>query len=206
MARAKPKKPRAPAGMPVAPLTKEGEREALAHWWDERLKEMEERHTERIQNLQQGHEHPLPFFANQVRNAGALGLSRPQAAKFIGISTHSLETYYADDYELGKAEVVTTIAANMIRIGSSITDPNNAKVGMQILDRRGGEEWRPPAQKIDMTSESEKPKNVIDTTGWSAEDRQALRDMLERNVEGTPDEEDEGPVGGGLVPVNGGGT
>lgn len=166
----------------------ERDREALSAWWRSHSEDIERRYQERIETLRNGGEHPTPACANQVKMAGMLGMPKSLVAKFLGISQYTLNTYYDEEYELGKAEVMASVAANMIRIGTSTTDPNAAKVGMQILDRRGGEEWRPPAQKLEMTSDTETPKNVIDTSGWDPSDREALRQMLLKNEEGAVNE------------------
>jgi hypothetical protein len=182
--------------MPDASEFNAAQREALANWWRAHMDEIERRHAERVEALRNGGEHPTPAFARQVKEAGMLGMPRNLTAKLLGISPYTLEAYYADDYDLGAAEVIISVSANMVRIGTSLTDPNNAKVGMAILDRRGGQEWRPPAQKIITEDEREKPKNVIDTSGWDAADREQLRQMLLKNV---PDSESEsdGLAGGG---------
>jgi hypothetical protein len=72
---------------------------------------------------------------------------------------------------------------NMMRIGASDSDPNAGRVGMQILDRRGGEEWRPPAQKMEIDDSRNKPP-VIDSSKLTYEERQQLRQMLTRVAEG----------------------
>lgn len=193
------RQPKAPSpDMPAPILTPESEREALANWWRGRMDQIEAEHEERVRLLREGGEHPTPVFARQIKMMGALGMPKSLTCKVLCIPMHTLEAYYADEYQQGAAEIIAQVAANMIRIGTSMTDPANAKVGMDILSRRGGEEWRPPAQKIETTRTDTEEKKTLDTSGWSAEDRQALREMLMRNVEGAePDDE----PGTGVVPA-----
>ena len=174
------RRPKAPSpDMPAPVYTADAEREQLANWWRTRMERIETEHAERIESLRNGGEHPTPAYARQVRMCGALGMEKSVACKMLGISIYTIETHYADEYLTGAADTVASVAANMIRIGTSMTDPANAKVGMDILSRRGGQEWRPPAQKVEMETEV-KEKNVIDSSKLSFDERQQLRLMIER--------------------------
>lgn len=175
------RKPAVPlADLPAAESVPGTEREQLANWWRARMDQIEREHAQRVETLRQGGEHPCPVFARQVKMSGALGMPRALAAKVLGISLHCLDAHYGDEYDLGAAEIISSVAANMIRIGTSTTDPAAAKVGMDILSRRGGQEWRPPAQKLEVADDREVPKNVIDSSRLSPEERQQLRLMIER--------------------------
>lgn len=167
------------------PLT---EREQLEQWWLARMQEMEAAHERRVQLLRSVGEHPCPLFAGQVRMYGSLGMPKTLVAKLLRIGLQRLDEYYADDYELGHAETIGGVAANMIRIATSTTDPQAAKVGMDLLSRRGGQEWRPPAQKIQVEDEREVPKNVIDSSKLTYEQRAELRRMIEHVASGEPGE------------------
>jgi hypothetical protein len=162
------------------------EREILANWWRKRMDQIEREHQERIELLRTVGEHPSPVFAKQVRMLGALGMPKALAGKLLGLSAHTLQTHYGEEYDIGAADVIASVAANMIRIGSSPTDPANAKVGMDILSRRGGQEWRPPAQKLEVADDRETPKNVIDSSRLTYEERQSLREMITRVQSGEP--------------------
>jgi hypothetical protein len=156
------------------------EREVVANFWRARMDQIQREHDERVEILRTAGEHPSPVFAAQVKSAGALGLGKSVTCRLLGIALYTLETHYAADYELGTAEVISSVAANMIRIGTSTTDPANAKVGMDILSRRGGQEWRPPAQKLEVNDDREAPKKLIDSSKLTFEERQQLRLMIER--------------------------
>lgn len=170
----------------------EDPREALANWWRDRMEKIEREHQQRIDLLRTVGEHPSPIFSRQVKMFGALGIPKALAAKLLGIGIRVLESHYGEDYEIGAGEVLASVAANMIRIGTSMDDPANAKVGMDILSRRGGQEWRPPAQKLQVEDDREQPKNVIDTSNWPPEKREQLRQMLLEQI-------DRGVTGGTLL-------
>lgn len=182
--RKSPKEPEVPQQVCVdpdfpLPSPAELERERLSAWMRDRMEQMERDHAARIELLRTAGEHPSPLFARQVRMFGALGLPKALVGKILCIGTHTMEAHYGEEYDLGAAEVIGQVAANMIRIGTSTTDPANAKVGMDILSRRGGQEWRPPAQKLEVDDTREKPKNVIDSSKLTAEQRTELRRMIE---------------------------
>lgn len=181
-----------PADIPPLPQEQGASREQLALWMKERFEKIEREHAERVELLRTVGEHPSPVFSRMAKNFGALGLPKSLAAKMLGISTTMLSAHYADDYDLGAAEILSHVAANMIRIAVSTDDPNAAKVGMDVLNRRGGEEWRPPAQKLEVSGKTDSPP-VIDSSKLTFEERAQMRAMLERIAaggEGDPPEED----------------
>ncbi len=119
-------------------------------------------------------------------------------ARLLGITMGSLDKFYGEEYDLGELSAIRAVAANAMRIGSSTTDPNASRVAIQILDRRGGDSWRPPAQKLEMEDNRDKPP-IIDSSKLTYEERQSLRVMLERVAaggEGEPMTEDEMPKPG----------
>lgn len=191
----RPKPPPLPATVEEYPSLKPSdEREVVANFWRARMEQIEREHEERIAILRTAGEHPSPVFAAQVKSAGALGLGKSVTCRLLGLAPYTLETHYAEAYELGTAEVISSLAANMIRIGTSVTDPANAKVGMDILSRRGGQEWRPPAQKLEVNDDREQPKNVIDSSKLSHDERQQLRLMIERVQNGDESEADDSDI------------
>jgi hypothetical protein len=158
-------------------------KESASDWWRSRIEEMERAHAQRVKLLRSVGEHPSPIFAKQVKMFGGLGLPKPLVAKLLGLRGDMLDMHYGDEYDLGAAEIMAGVAANMIRIATSTEDPNAAKIGMEFLSRRGGQEWRPAAQKIELKDDREKPKNVIDSSRLTYEQRLELRRMIE-HVEG----------------------
>ncbi len=193
---ARPKKHRdgmavaVPAGMPAAPDITGSEREQLATWWRSRIQEMQQSYEERIELLRTVGEHPSPVFANIVRADGGLGMPKSVVAKKLGLTVSSLMMYYGDDYEMGAAEIMAQVAAKGIRTALSDTDPNSAKMVTYFLDRRGGEEYKPPAQRLQTEDVTEKPP-VIDSSKLTAEERAQMRTMLERIANGGEGEPEE---------------
>jgi hypothetical protein len=172
--------------IPELPDVKGADREQLAAWFKERFEEIDRAAAERIELLRTTGEHPSPIFAKLVRNHGALGMPKPFVAKMLGITLHTVNTFYSDDYDIGAAEMLSEVATNMLRIATSTTDPAASKVGMDILGRRLGRvgtEWAPSAQKVQV--EDQTPKGpVIDSSNLTREEREQLRLMLERVAKG----------------------
>jgi hypothetical protein len=167
--------------MPAVADAKGSEREALATWWAQRVRTIEDGYLERIERLREGKEHPIPAFAQMVRTWGALGMPKALSARMLQMSAALFATHYGDDYEVGSFEILSSVAANAMRIGTSTTDPNAARVAIQILDRRGGSEWVPPAQRIKVDKPDDGPP-IIDSSKLPPEDREALRQMMERQL------------------------
>ena len=173
------------------------DREALAAWMRDRFELIEREHQERVEALRTVGEHPSPVFSAMVKKFGALGLEKALVAKLMGVSVMMLNAHYESDYDLGKAEILASVAGNMIRIATSTTDPAASKVGMDVLNRRGGEEWKPPAQKLEVETVAKPP--VIDSSALTYEERQQMRAILTRIAEGGEGEplkpEEDGVIG-----------
>ena len=179
----------------LAPGVPDADREALAVWIKEQLAEVEREHQERIQLLREGREHPCPAFERIVRNHAIVGTPKSTLAKLLGISVTTLASHYGDVYEIASAETMAKVASNMVRIATSLSDPAAAKVGMDMLARRGGENWRPATKRLEVDNDPNKGKPpVIDSSKLTYEERAQLREMLERVAnggEGDPIESDE---------------
>jgi hypothetical protein len=165
--------------LPDLPDVPPHDRELLAEYWRRTLEQQEREHEERVELLRTVGEHPSPIFARMVREHGSLGMGSKFTARMCQISEHTLKTHYWKDYELGAASVLAKVAANAIRIGTSISDPANAKTAMEILARRGSEDWKPATKRSADVTEQEKPKNVIDSARLTPEQREQLRVMVE---------------------------
>lgn len=175
-----------PEGMPVVEDARGSERERLAAWMRTRFEEIERLHAERVELLRTVGEHPSPVFAKIVRIDGALGMPKSLVAKKLGMATASLELHYGADYDMGAAEILSSVMANALRIATSTTDPNAGRLAMQVLDRRGGSEWKPPAQQVSVENKDAPP--IIDSSKMTPEERQQMRVMLTRITEGGGDE------------------
>src|ERR1700690_2819936 len=173
--------------------TEGADREALVVWMKEQIDSIQSDHDKRVEILRTIGEHPSPVFAQMVKAHAYAGLDVNLIAKLMCCSKSTLTNYYESELDVGKGELLFKVGMNMARIATSVTDPNNAKVGMDILNRRGGEEWRQPAQKLEVKNENEAPP-VIDSSKLSFDERQQLRVMLTRIAEGgegEPIREDE---------------
>src|ERR1700729_3231497 len=175
------------------PEIPDDKREAITLWVKSRLEESEKAHQDRIELLRTAGEHPSPIYERFVRLAGELGLSKSLTAKQLGITVGVLNTHYENSYDLGAAEILSAIAANMNRKAISDTDPAAAKIGLAIMERRGGEEWKNPARRIEMDHNPNKAP-VIDSSKLTYDERQTLRAMIERVQNGGEGDPEDDPV------------
>ena len=129
-----------------------------------RLEEIERDYQDRLELIRSGSEHPMPLYAKLVHNHAAMGMPKKHIAKILGISVAVMERYYEDDLELGIAQINFKIASNVA--GKALSDdPDAAKIGLDWLDRRGGDGWRKSTQKIEV--EDTKPP-IIDSSKLTA--------------------------------------
>jgi hypothetical protein len=178
---------------PDLPAVPDSQREAISLWMKERFEIIEREHQQRIELLRTAGEHPSPVFAGMVKRFGGLGLPKSLCAKMLGISVSILLSHYESDYDVGAAEIISSVAANMLRIATSQVDPAAATVGMKIMDRRGGEAWAPPTKKIEMDNKKNQAP-IIDSSKLTFQERESLRAMLTRIAnggEGDPEPDDE---------------
>ena len=180
-----PPRGRRPRLTRLAPEVQGADREALSLWIKEQLESVERDHQERIEMLRQGREHPCPAFERIVRNHGIVGTPKTVLAKLLGISKSTLDTHYGEVYDIAAAEIMAKVASNMVRIATSTSDPSAAKVGMDMLARRGGENWRPATKRLEVDNDPNKAgPPVIDSSKLTYEERAQLREMLERVANG----------------------
>jgi hypothetical protein len=163
--------------MPQMPGLAPQERKDLVSFMKGRLEEIERDYQDRLELIRSGSEHPIPIYAKLVHNHAAMGLPVPQICKLLGISRPVLERWYSDDLELGVAAINLKIASNVARKALS-DDVDAAKIGLDWLDRRGGDGWRKSTQKIDVSTEEKAP--LLDLSKTTYEERQALRAILTR--------------------------
>jgi hypothetical protein len=158
------------------------DRETLAAWWRSQVAEIERAGAERRELLATAGEHPSPIFARQAKTFGALGIPRDVVAVLLEMSQPEMEMYYGNEYAAGSAEVVSQVAANLLRIATSTNDRVAVKAAIEVMNRRGGEEWRPPAQKLEVTDDRKGRGNVVDTSNMTYDDRQLMREILLRTM------------------------
>lgn len=162
--------------MPETPGVPDVQREALSTWMKARIEEVQQAADERIEMLRTVGDHPSPIMARFAKTFASLNLSMAHIAALCNTTPGTLEKYYSEEITLGRAELIATVATNAVRIATSLTDPAASKVALAILDRAGGEEWKPPTKRVEM-GEIEKPK-VLDTSKLTYEQRQQLRDIM----------------------------
>ena len=189
-----PPRGRRPRLTRLAPEVQGADREAVAVWIKEQIDAVEQEHRARIELLRHGKEHPNPAFEGIVRRHGIVGTQKSTLAKLLGISVGTLNAHYAEVYEIAAAETMAKIGANVIQKAMNPNDPDSAKLAMAILDRRGGEEWRPPTRRLEVDKKEGQSLPVIDSSKMTYEERQQMRAMLERIAnggDGDPPEEEE---------------
>jgi len=187
----------------AAPRRPTDDRVLLAQWWRDQMAEIERTGSARRELLATDGKHPSATFARQAKAFGALGIPRDVVAVLLEMSEADLGLYYGNEYAVGSAEVVSQVSANLLRIATSTNDRVAVKAAVEVMNRRGGEEWRAPAQKLEVTDDRSGKGNLIDSSKMSWQDRQLMRGVLERAllrpVEGEM-------VGTGVVPLIEGGV
>jgi hypothetical protein len=167
------------AVLPDAPQIKPDEREQIVAVFRQRIQQIEADAAERVALAQQTTQHPSPVYQRLVKHYAAMGIKPVLISKLLMIPWSVLNTFYEDELVTGTAEINLEIAKAMAAIALDPTHPQAAKVGMDWLSRRGGEEWKPAAQKLEVADDRDKPP-VIDSSRLSVEDREALRQMILR--------------------------
>lgn len=146
---------------------------SLEDFWRQMEQDLEQA---AMQRGQQG-ERSGALLESQARMCGAWGMPIDVAARFLGVHEEEFSAQCMEAYELGATVVITKIAANMERIAIHGDDRHAAKVGMDILARRGGDLWKPPAQKIEVSRPPPKAR-VIPSRDLLPEERAQMRQIL----------------------------
>ena len=160
------------------------DRVRLEQWWRDQMEAVERSIEERRDMLADSGEHPSEIFAHQARKFGALGIPRDVAATLLEISDADFENWYGNEYTVGSAETMVPVAQNLLRMATSMNDRVAVKAATEFLNRRGGEEWRPPAQKLEIDDGRAPKRGVIDSSRLSWEDRELMRGVLQRALTG----------------------
>jgi hypothetical protein len=172
----------APAVAPPMPVLSvklpKSDRQALERWWSAQFDSMAEAARERARLLAEAADHPNEVAANMVRRYGALGVEMSVTATLLGMSTGELELFYGAEYAMASAEVMSLVSQNFIRMAIASDDRYAVKAAIEFLNRRGGEEYRAPAQKIQV-EDTRKRGNVIDASKLTHEERQQLKAIIQ---------------------------
>jgi hypothetical protein len=161
-----------------------------AKWWRTQVGELERAAREREGALAKGAD---AVHASQARVFGALGVPTDVAAALMGMSEGEFQGKYAESYGVGSATMIGQVSANLLRIATEGDDRYAVKAAVEIMNRRGGEPWRPPAQKIEV-NRTETKARLIDSSKLTQEEREQLRQILLAAAarEGTPALESDG--------------
>lgn len=172
-----------PEPLSVARQTQLDDRANLHDWWREQSEFMEKEQAAIFLALEGAGPHPNLAYSRQVRRLGALGLPPNLIATKLDITEGELFTHYEVDLKQGEGLLLAPVAANMYRMATSGNGKWALKAATEILNRRGGEAWRPPAQKVEITDERKVPgKGIIDSAKLSWEEREQLRAIVERQL------------------------
>lgn len=150
-------------------------RDITAEWWRKQVADLERAARERGESVQKGTEGVL---ASQARVFGALGVPTDVAAALMGMSEPKFVAVHGDAYGVGSAAILAQVSANLLRIATSGNDRYAVKAAIEIMNRRGGEPWRPPAQKIEVERTDTKKAGLIDSSKLTAEERESMRKIL----------------------------
>lgn len=159
------------------------DRANLSEWWKEQAEFMEKEQESIALVLEDAGDHPSLAYARQIRRLGALGIPQDLIATVLGISEGMLLEHYETELKQGEALMLVPVAASMIRMATSGNSKAALKAATEILSRRGGESWRPPAQKVEITDDRKTPgKGIIDSSKLSWDEREQLRSIVERQL------------------------
>jgi hypothetical protein len=196
--------PRAPDAPPAASVLidakhRQNQIDASA-WASERIELAAADFAERMAVMRAPKRHPTKAVAAQVRYFGALGIAPRLVARWAGMTELQLLGFYAEEFEAGQAAVNVMVGANLIRLALG-NDRNTVKAAVEVMNRRGGTEWRQRKvieDKPASESPTEERAGIIDASTLTPEQRQQLRDMIQQRT-GTPAAPSQ--VTGGLVPT-----
>ena len=149
------------------------ERALTALWWRDQVAELDRAAKERGESLKGGE----AVQRGQARVFGALGMPTDVVAALMGVNEGAFQAQYGDAYAVGSATMLAQVAANYLRIATSTNDRYAVKAAGDIMNRRGGEPWRQPAQKLEVSRPSAKA-NLIDSSKLTFDERQALKAII----------------------------
>lgn len=160
-------------GRTKAERDRDAARDLTADWWRSTVADLDRAARERGEALSKGADAAL---RSQARVFGALGVPTDVAAALMGMTEAKFIAQHSGDYGVGDAAMIGQVSANLLRIATSTNDRYAVKAAVEVMNRRGGEKWRPPAQKIEVSRPQ--PKNLIDSSRLTAEERESLRAII----------------------------
>jgi hypothetical protein len=183
----------------IARETQQVDRRSLAEWWRDQISAVEQEHQERTELLATAGEHPSPLYAAQARRFAAIGMPPDVLAFMLGISEGILMQHYETECRIGEGMFMAPVFANAFRIATSGNDRVAVKMITEIVNRRGGEPWKPPAQKLEIDDSRGKKQRVIDSSKLTWEQRRQLEAIV---LEHSGEQPLEIAPGHGIVPIS----
>lgn len=169
--------------MPSRDQAMRNDRVSLDLWWAEQQHKVEEEHMARMAAIEAAGPHPNGVCAAIVRKFAAIGTAVDVIADLVDLGEGALMQHYARDVRIAVALFNAAIAANMYRIGNSSNDRVAVKAATEIMNRRGGELWKPPAQKVEFDDVSKKGgKSIIDSSKLTPVQREQLQAIVEEQL------------------------
>lgn len=116
-------------------------------------------------------------------------------ARLLGVSISTLDRHYADDMELGRAEMLAAVGAQVVNRAMDASKTENAKGDLDaqkfILARLGG--W---STKLEVTGKDGGPVQVkdFDLSKLSEDEKRLLLGTVDRLLDGEPQGEDDAPT------------
>ena len=170
----------------------------MVEWMKQQIADIQRAADLRVELARTVGEHPMPLFGQLVQHYAGMQLEPQVIAKMLMIPYSTLMLHYEDDLVLGAAHVNLKIAENMVRIATSTTDKDAAKVGMDFLGRTNKQMRSTKKLELDQPKDA----RVIDSSKLTVEQRQQLREMIEAATRVDEREADESnsadPPGAGL--------
>lgn len=113
----------------------------------------------------------------------ALGFTRPQVAKVLGISESAMDDHFDEELFIGRMEKIASVSQTMFAVATNINHKNVVPAGMYILKTQGGAQWR-DVVRSELTGADGKPIAVestrtIDPRLLTGEQREAMRGIIE---------------------------
>ena len=136
-----------------------------------------------IEQKRTGRHEPNDVFRNQVMYFSGMGLTQEQMAVLLQISTSTLTKYYAHELKIGASIKNIQVAESIFQIALDQSNKSAATAAMWWLERRGGENWKPAAKRIEHTGADGgaiaiENRPLIDSSKLTFEQRQALREII----------------------------
>lgn len=144
---------------------------------------------------------PTDVTRKQVMMCCGMGWNHDQIARFMCISDETLRRHYKDELSAGKGQILYKVAQSLFEMALDPNHKSAAACAMFIMKTQAG--WR-ETNRVEHTGadggaiQAEvTAKNVIDSRLLTADERQSLREIIEKTsrsrdpIEHRPDSEEE---------------